>query len=469
MRSILLTTLCGVSALFADSPTPSRTLLQQMSEDFTTIAEKAMPATVSIKAEMKQQAQQEGNPFDLFQDDFFRKFFGGGGGPSPFQPPQQGTPQPQVSGGSGFLITSDGYVVTNHHVIKDASRITVILNDGKEYDATVKGIDPRTDLALLKIDEDNLPFLPFGDSELLKIGELAIAIGNPFGLGANLTMGIVSAKSKQNLGIAAYEDYIVTDAAINPGNSGGPLLNISGEVIGVNTAILTRTGGYMGIGLSIPSQMVQNVIEQILDHGTVQRGYLGILLQPVDKDLAAAFNLESQEGALVSDVVKGSAASKADLQPGDVILQCNGKPVKSVSKLRNDIGMMSPGSQIELLILRNNKKITLQAQLGALEAETASIELLEKMGIEVETLTLEQAERIGFDGVAITSVKANSPAALAGIKKGQIVTGIKTSVHKTVKNVADLEEALKEVATNKYVILVIRQQNFQRYYTIKMQ
>ncbi|MDE3055257.1 MAG: DegQ family serine endoprotease [Verrucomicrobiota bacterium] len=448
------------------------TLLEQTSQAFTSIAEQAMPATVYIKSEIQQQ-QQEGLSFDPFQDDFFRHFFGGGG-PFPFhqQQPQQNPPQPQLAGGSGFLITADGYLVTNNHVIKDATHITVILNDGREYEATVKGSDPRTDLAVLKIEDKNLPFLTFGDSDQLKIGELAIAIGNPFGIGATLTMGVISAKGRQDLGIAAYEDFIQTDAAINPGNSGGPLLNIRGEVIGVNTAIYTRSGGYMGIGLSIPSQMAQNVIDQILDHGTVQRGYLGIRLQPVDKDLAEALGLESQEGALVSDVLKDSAASKAGLQAGDVVLQCNGKTVKNVSKLRNDIGMMSPGQEIALVIMRDGEKVTLKATLSALDgAEIASAETLQKLGIEIEDLSVEQAERVGYNGVLITQVKNGSSAAAAGLRKGLIITGVavKGNQQKSVKNVSELEDALKGVAGNKYLILIIRQQNFQRYYTLKLQ
>ncbi|MBI3900866.1 MAG: Do family serine endopeptidase [Chlamydiia bacterium] len=470
MKTVVLALFGSCSLLgqsFADVPKSSLTLLEQMSNDFTDLADKAIPATVSIKVEIQPQ-QQEMLSIDPFQDDFFRRFFGGGG-MFPFQQQPQQAPQPQIAGGSGFLITSDGYVVTNNHVIKDASRITVILSSGEEYEATVKGADSRTDLALLKIPGENFPFLTFGDSEQLKIGEIAIAIGNPFGLGANLTMGIISSKGKQDLGIAAYEDFIVTDAAINRGNSGGPLLNIRGEVIGVNTAILSLSGGYMGIGLSIPSQMTQNVIEQILDQGSVKRGYLGIVLQPLDKDLAEALDLDNQEGALISDVMKGSAASKAGLQPGDVILQLNGKPVKNVSKLRTEIGMSQPGSEITLHILRNNQHLTVKAQLDSFETEVASVELLQKIGIEVENLSLEQAERIGFDGVVISSVKPNSPASQAGLRKGQIVTGIKANAHKAVKNIADLEEALKEVSTNKYLILVVRQQNFQRYYTIKMQ
>ena len=249
------------------APKPADTglsLLEQTSQAFTQIADKSMPATVFIKSQV--QVENQGiNPFEMFGDDIFKRFFG--------QIPQQQQPQsqPQTSAGSGFLVSSDGYIVTNNHVIKDASEITVILNDGREYTATVKGTDARTDLAVIKIDEKDLPFLTFGDSDSLRVGEWVVAIGNPFGLEATLTAGVVSAKGRQDLGIASYEDFIQTDVAINPGNSGGPLLSLQGEVIGVNTAIFSRSGGYMGIGLAIPSKMAQNVIDQILSGGSVKK------------------------------------------------------------------------------------------------------------------------------------------------------------------------------------------------------
>ena len=472
MKKWIFFTILGAIAITSSSfkinTSSGSDLLEQTSQAFTQIAEKAMPATVYIKSEITQ-PQQNSNQFDLFQDDFFRKFFGG----APFNSPQS-QPQPQIAGGSGFLITEDGFVVTNNHVIKDASNITVVLNDGREYSATVKGTDPRTDLALLKIEETNLPFLTFGDSDRLKIGELAIAIGNPFGIGATLTTGVISAKGRQDLGIASYEDFIQTDAAINPGNSGGPLLNIHGEVIGVNTAIYTRSGGYMGIGLSIPSHMAQNVIEQILDTGAVKRGYLGIVLQPVDKDLADALNLDNQEGALVSDVVKGSAAAKAGLQAGDIILQYNDKPVKNVSKFRNEIGMMTPSAAIKLLVLRDDKKITLNATLGALEGETISTELIQKLGIELENLTPELSSKLGYnstvDGIVITKIKSGSPSALAGLRPGFLITGvaINWTDQKPVRSTSEFEEALKDVGDKKHLILIVRHQNFQRYYTVKL-
>lgn len=441
--------------------------LEQSSEAFTRIADKAMPATVFIKVQISQQNPEYANPFDMYGDEFFRKFFG-----PQFQNPQS---QPQIAGGSGFIISPDGYIVTNYHVIKDASQITVILNDDREYTGTVKGTDPRTDLALLKIEEKNLPYLAFGDSDKLRVGEWVVATGNPFGLEATLTVGVVSAKGRQDVGIASYEDFIQTDAAINPGNSGGPLLNLQSEVIGVNTAIFSRSGGYMGIGLSIPSKMAEHVINQLKNDGGVKRAYLGIILQPVDKELADALAMDKQEGILVSEVMKDSPAAKAGVQNGDIITQYNDKPIKNVSKFRNDIAMMNPGSSIKLRILRNNKPMTITATLGTQsEGEAISTEMIQKIGLQIENLTPETASKLGYpsdmEGVLISKVKPNSPAAQAGIRPSFLITGVAfgQNTQKKVRNTTDLEEALSEIGDKKHVILIVRHQNYQRYYTIKL-
>jgi serine protease Do len=461
----------ALSCLEAKNPADAgANLLEQTSQAFTHIADKAMPATVFIKVQIQSQAAEFPNSFEMFGDEFFRKFFG-----PQFQNPHGQQPQQQMGGGSGFLISQDGYIVTNNHVIKDASQITVVLNDDREYTATIKGVDPRTDLALIKIDEKNLPFLTFGDSDKLRVGEWVVATGNPFGLEATLTVGVVSAKGRQDVGVASYEDFIQTDAAINPGNSGGPLLNLQSEVIGVNTAIYTRSGGYMGIGLSIPSKMAEHVINQLMNEGNVKRAYLGIILQPVDKELSDALNLEKQEGILVSEVMKDSPASKAGLENGDIIIQYNGKPVKNVNKFRNDIAMMMPGSEIKLKILRNNKPMTILAILSAQsEGEAISSEMIQKIGLQIENLTPETAGKLGYasdvEGVLITKVKPGSAAANAGIRPSFLITGVAFSqnTQKKIRNVTDFEEAFKEIGDKKHVILIIRHQNYQRYYTLKI-
>ena len=477
MKQRILLSLIGMALLTSGYPaegkrstaTQGANLLEQSSLAFTHIADKAMPATVFIKVQLNQQTQQQLNPFDMYGDEFSRRFFG-----QPFQGPQA-QQQPQISGGSGFLISPDGYIVTNNHVIKDAAQITVILNDGREFPGVVKGTDPRTDVAVVKIDEKNLPFLQFGDSDSLKVGEWVVAIGNPFGLEATLTVGVVSAKGRQDVGIASYEDFIQTDAAINPGNSGGPLLNLACEVIGVNTAIFSRTGGYMGIGLSIPSKMAQHVVDQLMDGGNVKRAYLGIVLQPVDKDLAEAQGLEKQEGILISEVMKDSPAAKAGLQQGDIILQYNDKPVKNVSKFRNEVAMMTPGTDIKLKTFRNNKPMNLTVNLGTQsEGEEITAEVNQKLGIEIENLTPEMASKLGYaadvDGVVISKVKPNSPAAMAGLRPTFLITGVAVTLNnqKKIRNTVDFENALKEVGDKKHIILIVRHQNFQRYYTIKI-
>jgi serine protease Do len=446
-------------------------LLEQTSLAFTHIAKKAMPATVFIKAQMSAPELQQPQQPDPFQDDFFRRFFG----QAPGSPYGQQNPQPQISSGSGFLIREDGYIVTNFHVVKDTNQITVILNDGREYPATLKGSDPRTDLALLKIEEKGLPSLKFGDSDELQIGEWVVAIGNPFGFDASLSVGVVSAKGRQDLGIASYEDFIQTDAAINPGNSGGPLLNLQCEVIGVNTAIFTRSGGYQGIGFSIPSKMAGNVIDQILNGGTVQRAFLGIILQPVDKELCDALNLDKQEGVLISEIVKDSPAQKAGLLQGDIILAYNDKPAKSVAKFRNDIALMNPGTDLKLKILRNNKPLTFTVKLGSqAENEVITAEVFSKIGLEVDNLNPELASKLGYsselEGVVITKVKPGSSAAQAGLRPGFLITGVAVNWNnqRKVKNLAEFDEAFKELGDKKHIILIVRQQNFQRYYTLKI-
>jgi serine protease Do len=472
MRSTLLTTfVCiAVSGFARNDASQGANILEQTSKAFTQIAEQAMPATVFIKAESQAQ-QMQANPFDMFQDDFFQKFFGG----NPF-PQTQPQSQTQVALGSGFLISSDGYIVTNNHVVENATTLTVILNDGRNYKAILKGTDPKTDLALLKIEETNLPTLAFGNSDDLKVGEWVIAIGNPFGIGASLTVGVVSAKGeRQGVGMTPYEDFIQTDAAINPGNSGGPLCDVEGNVIGVNTAIYTRSGGYMGIGFAIPSKIVQNVIDQIQTSGSVKRAYLGVVLQPVNKELADAMNLENQEGVLISEVAKNSPAAAAGLQQGDIILSYNGKPVKNITNLRNEIGLMTPGAPIKLQILRNNHKMTITATLGNVEGETLSAELMQKIGIEIEVLTVENATRLGLqpntEGVLITKVQPGSSAANAGLKPGFVIVGVLNSLQDPmpIHSPKDFEEALKEFDGKKHIVLIIRSQNFQKYYPLKLE
>ncbi len=440
--------------------------LAQTSKAFTQVAKKCIPAVVFIKVESSgSDEQMEGyqqNPFDSFGDDFFNRFFGAPRGRAPLPP--------QLSQGSGFLVSADGYIMTNAHVVKGADKITAVLNDGRELDANLVGSDPHTDIAMIKIEGKDLPFLTFGDSDEMDIGEWVVAIGSPFQLEASLTVGVISAKGRQNLRITDLEDFIQTDAAINPGNSGGPLLNLNSEVIGINTAIVSRSGGYMGIGFAIPSNMAKNIMSQILDTGTVTRGFLGVSLQPVDKDIADAFGLDKPEGALVSEVVKDSPADKAGLKQGDIIMEYDGKTVKSLGSFRNEISLMAPGAKITLKVNRKGKMITLPVILGCSSDDQLSTGgIVQALGLEVETLTAETAKQLGYtkteEGVVITKIKPGSVSARAGLRPGYIIQGIN---HKKISNVDDFNEALNELGTKGRVLLLVRQGNATRFYSLKI-
>ena len=474
--------ICATTALTICSSSPCLALSQKDCEEFlaflesrhpptSKIAEKAIPATVSIKVTIAPQYDTQ-DFFGGFNDDFFRHFFGPNFSPFQGQKPE---PQPQMGGGSGFLVTKDGYVVTNYHVVKDATQIMVLLNDGREFTAAIKGTDPRTDLAVLKIEEDDLPFLSFGDSDALKVAEKVVAIGAPFGLEATVTDGIVSAKGRQDLGTATWEDYIQTNAAINPGNSGGPLLNEKGEVIGVNSAILSRTGGYMGIAFSIPSNMARHIVDQILNDGAVKRAYLGVILQQIDQTLADALELGKPEGILVAEISKDSAAAKGGLLQGDVILEYNGKAAKNVAKLRNEIGLMEPGQVINLKILRNKKAVAISIPLGSQnDPEFLSTEFTQKLGIELENLSQEICGKLNFpsstEGVLISKVKPGSPAHAAGLKSSFLITAVAASPNEPIpiKSTNDFNAALKQLKDRKHILLIVRHQHYQRYYSVKM-
>ncbi len=436
---------------------------KQISKSFTNVAKTSMPAVVFIKvqATTDEPTSPFQSPGDPFGDDLFQRFFG---------LPQQSQPKQQMSQGSGFIVSNDGYILTNAHVIKGADKITVVLNDGREMDATVIGSDPHTDVAVVKIEGKEFPFVALGDSDQMDIGEWVVAIGSPFQLEASLTVGVISAKGRQNLKITDLEDFIQTDAAINPGNSGGPLLNLDSEVIGINTAIVSRSGGYMGIGFAIPSNMAKNIMNQIINNGVVTRGFLGVSLQPVDKDIADSFNLDKAEGALISDVSKNSPADQAGLKQGDIIIEYNGTVLKSLGGFRNDISLMTPGSVIQLKINRKGTLLTIPVTLGsASDALTTTGGLSQKIGIEVDELKPDIAQQLGYpkteEGIFITKVKPGSPASMAGIRPGFIILSIN---HIKVSNMTEFNEAMGEVGKKNRVLILVKQGSMTRFYSIKM-
>ncbi len=431
------------------------------------MAKQASPAVVFIKVEINPAdndnfGNQNGQgPYAPFNDEFLQRFFGFQGKPS--------TPQPQIGQGSGFIVSADGYIMTNAHVVKGADKIEITLNDGEVKTATVIGADPHTDLAIIKMEAKDSPYLKLGDSEALEVGEWVIAIGSPFQLQASVTVGVVSAKGRQGLNISDLEDFIQTDAAINPGNSGGPLLDLNGTVIGINTAIVSRSGGYMGIGFAIPSNMARNVMDQIIKKGSVTRGFLGVGLQPVDKEIAAGFNLSKVEGVLISGVEKGSPAEKAGLQQGDIILEYNNKPIKSLQSFRYDISLMNPESKVNLKVNRKGKIMTFTVTLGsAAEGATPAV-ISQKLGIEVENLNAELSRQLGYttgdEGVVVTKVKPGSPAAMAGIRPGFLIQAIN---HKKIANTSDYEAALNDTSQNKRVLMLVRNGKMTRFYSIRI-
>jgi len=428
--------------------------------DFTTVAEKAIPAVVSIKVQInKPSFGLQDDSEDLMQDDFFRKFF---------RLPQQNPSRAQVGQGSGFIVSPDGTILTNNHLVKDAEKISVTLNNGKEYVAKVIGKDPNSDLAVIKIDASNLPILKLGNSDAIKVGQWVAAIGNPAGLQATLTVGVVSAKDRSDLGITPFGNFIQTDAAINLGNSGGPLLDDQGNVIGINIAIASHTAGYEGIGFAIPSSTAQQVMEQLLADGSVTRSYLGIILQKVDSDLADAFKLKDMNGALVADVIKDSPASKSKIQPGDIILKLNDTAVTNVGTFRNMVSMMKPGTKLNLTILRDNKEIqtsvetaTLPEQLGYTEGK------IQKLGIQVDALTQDAAQRLGYIdevGVVISKVENGSLASMAGLKKGALIVSVN---NQSVKTPEEFYNAVKGVEEGSAVVLRVKQEGTTRFISLK--
>jgi len=386
------------------------------------------------------------NPF--MDDPFFRRFFD-----MPNQPPQRRQTQ---SAGSGVIVNAkEGLVLTNAHVIDGADEITVTLQDDRTFDAEVIGADRASDIAVLRIPAEDLAELKLADSSLAEVGDFVVAIGNPFGLGHTVTSGIVSALGRSGINPDGYEDFIQTDASINPGNSGGALVNLRGELLGVNSAILSRSGGNIGIGFAIPSNMARSVMEQLLEFGEVRRGLLGVTILDVTPDIAEAYEIKDAKGALVSQVLPDSAAEKAGLQAGDVIRSVDGKTVGGANELRNAIGMKRSGDTVSLEILRDGRKRTVKAKLG--EQETAVEVAAEDIhpalqGAELETLDASSPRYEGEAGVLVANVVPGSPAAQRGLRPGDVITGVNRN---KVNNLSDL----REHAQGQALLLNIRRGN----------
>jgi serine protease Do len=452
-------------------------LLDRSAKAFSSVVKKAGPAVVHVGVEKESSAKTMGQfPSDLFNDPFFERFFG----PqfrhprtNPNNPKQDKRTFKQQAAGSGFIIASDGYILTNNHVVEDASKITVRLADQREFPATVVGTDPQSDVAIIKIDGKDLPVLPLGNSDKLEVGEWVIAIGSPFELSQTVTVGVVSAIGRNRVGITDYENFIQTDAAINPGNSGGPLLNIRGEAVGMNTAIFSRSGGYMGIGFAIPINMTKSIEQQLRKSGKVTRGWLGILIQDINEELAKSFGGKVGGGALISEVTEGSPAQKSGLLQGDIVTAINGEPVSNVADLRNKIAMTPPNTELKLRILRDGQEKEVVASVGEQPADMASMakkmtgSTLSELGLSLQDLTKEVAEQFGYSkdqGVLIADVEADSPAAELGLQAGMLIEEVNRTRVRTLK---ELQQALKKANNPKQVLLRVRSGEHSQYVVIQ--
>lgn len=389
-----------------------------------------MPGVVNVSTRGHMKVQQ--NP--MFNDPFFQQFFGR-------QMPQQPAERQFRSLGSGVIVDAEkGYILTNNHVIANADKISVTLNDNRTFDAKVVGKDPDTDIAVIQIKAKNLIAVPLGNSDNLQVGDFVVAIGNPFGLSHTATSGIVSALGRTGIHDGSYENFIQTDASINPGNSGGALVNLEGQLVGINSAILSKSGGNIGIGFAIPVNMARSVMEQIIKYGKVKRGLLGVTVQDLTPDLAKSFNIKETEGAVVSQVMKDSAAEKAGVKQGDVIVSVDGKPVKGSSDLRNAIGLMRPGEKISLGVVRDGKSLQLEAKIGAKsEGEGTSVGGHEDLGARFTNLTENSPLYGEVHGVVVTDVQPDGKAAEAGLRPGDVITSVNRH---PIRNLADFRQAL---------------------------
>lgn len=407
------------------------------------VVKQTSPAVVNIATRGRVTIEQ--NP--MFQDPMFRRFFG--------DQPQGPIERETASLGSGVIVDADeGYVLTNFHVIANADEITVNLHDGREFQAEVIGSDQPSDIAVLKIDPANLTALRIGNSDTIEVGDYVLALGNPFGLGHTVTSGIVSAKGRSGLNVENYEDFIQTDAAINRGNSGGALVNLQGELVGINTAILGPAGGNVGIGFAIPSLMAQTVMSQILEHGEVSRGLLGVFGQPLTPDIARELGLQRVRGAVITQVQPDSGAQRAGLQEFDVITGADGRPVRNFNDLRNIVGLKRPGDKVQLNVLREGRERKITATLGGSAGQTAATEETDEFtvgGARIGAVPDNHPLSDSVAGVVVMAVEQGTPAARAGLEPGDVITSVN---REDVGSVADVRRLIE--GEQRYLLKVRR-------------
>lgn len=472
-RFVLISICLGIAVIFgglAATAPPVQSLIQA-SKTRADIVEEAQKAVVHIKVEKSSQpVPMQGHPNPFGSEEFFKRLFPGmpkGSFPAP--PQQRGFKQ--QGQGSGVIINEEGYILTNNHVVGGSEKILVQLNDGREFLGTIIGADSLSDIAVIKIDGEGFAHLPFGNSDDIRIGETVIAIGNPFGLSNTVTMGIVSAKGRSNIGLVDYENFIQTDAAINPGNSGGPLINLEGAIVGINTAIFSQSGGYQGIGFSVPINMAQHIMQELIETGNVSRGWLGVHIQDITPDLAQAFDLENSKGSLVAKVVSGSPAQKAGLQQGDVIVSFNESLIENSSDLRNKVGLAQPNTKAALQVVRKGMMKDIAVDLGVLpksnEGQNPALPETNFLGIELQNLTPELAKKLNAaqdSGVLITQVKPDSVAHQAGLKAGLIIQEVN---RQPVGDIPSFQEAVKASDLEEGILLLVASQKGSRYVILK--
>ena len=453
--------LCAINLLIpigvrgADSRQPVQANRAQGLPEFTGLAERLAPVVVNVSTRAKVSRQQaptapfgENDPLA----EFWRRFFGSppGGGAG-------GSVQEHL--GSGFIVDRSGIVLTNNHVIEGADKITVKLADEREFDAKVVGRDSKTDIAVIGIGDgkEDFPVAPLGDSSQLQVGEWVAAMGSPFGLANTITAGIISAKGR-NIGAGPYDNFIQTDASINPGNSGGPLVNLRGEVIGINSAILSQTGGNLGIGFAIPINLAKEILPELIKTGKVRRGWLGVSIQRVTPEIAKAMELERDRGALVSEVIQGSPAEKAGIRSGDVITEYDGKSIEHANDLPILVAQTPVGKNVSVVVQRENKRMPVNVTVGELKEEekVASVPEKARLGLSVQTVTPDIARSLGLDqpqGVIVSSVQPGSPAADAGLARGDVILEVN---RRAIKNAEELQKIIDSAKGGANLLFLVR-------------
>ncbi len=456
--------LACVSFFFVSSNTFARDL-----PDFTQLAAEAGPSVVNISTTQKVRGASYGpNPYGDLEDmpPILRHFFG------QIEPPQGGGERQSL--GSGFIISRDGYILTNNHVVSGADEIVVRLTDRREFKAKLIGADERTDVALVKIDSTGLTPVKIGKSDNLKVGEWVLAIGSPFGFDHTVTEGIVSGKGR-NLSDDNYVPFIQTDVAINPGNSGGPLFNLDGEVVGINSQIYSRTGGYMGLSFAIPIDIAMEVSNQLKNQGHVTRGWLGVMIQEVDRDLAESFGLDKPGGALIAGLVPNGPAADAGIHQGDVVVEFNGSPIESAADLPNKVGRMPIGTKVDVVVLRNGSRKTITVAIGALPDDKkhaaakpqvhSNATANNRLDITVQALTQEQRDQLSLPGgVMVVDVK-NAELAQAGLRAGDVITVI---ANQDIVNVNDFDSVVKSLPANKWVSMLVNRKGSSRWVAFRV-